>query len=465
MNLKAIIPIAFVALAIAGCDDTTDTLGNSLTKKGSFTLSSSTFAVASGTVSVDSVLSKNTIAYLGKVVDPETNSYITGDAMIQFHSLPDLGLPKIDSIMSREGNQIIADSCEIFLPFTTSYGDSTVQMTINMRVKSIPMLETSAYYTNFDPEEKGYVRTTNGINKDLTYTLTSKAGTSKGILIRLNDAYKDKNGNTYNNLGTYFLRTYYQHPEYFNNTYSFLTNVLPGFYFKHKSGLGAMAHVAGCVLNVFYKERISGKDSTRWFSFVGTEEVLQHTKISSKADSAALIADSKYTYLKTPAGFFTQITIPVDDLGQGHDGENINQVKLTVPRANNDTQSENALSPASSVLLLPADSVDSFFKQDILMDNKVSFLGTLAANTYTFDNIANVVNVMKKSKRTSANWNKLVMVPVTLTTSTRRTQSGTTETIITKITHNMSLTSTKLLKGTGADGSPIQLSVIYTKVQ
>jgi len=98
MNLKAIIPIACMALAIVGCDDNTDTLGGSLIKEGSFVVATDSFPVASNSVVVDSLLSKNTIAYLGKVRDPETGSYITGDAMIQLHSLANLGLPVKDSI-------------------------------------------------------------------------------------------------------------------------------------------------------------------------------------------------------------------------------------------------------------------------------------------------------------------------------------------------------------------------------
>ena len=465
MNLKAIIPIAFMALAIVGCDDNTGTLGNSLIKDGSFMVATDSFAVASSTVAIDSVLSKNTIAYLGYVRDPETGSYITGDGMIQLHSLADLGLPVKDSIVSRLGRDIIADSCELFLPLAKSYGDSTRVMTFNLHELQKPMLETRAFYTNFDPEANGYLRTTNAINKDVSYTLTSKAGKSKGILIRMNEEYVAKDGTPYNNFGSYILQTYYKHPEYFKNTYSFLTNVLPGFYLKHKGGLGAMAHVEGSLLNVFYRSKIKGKDSTTWVSFAGTEEVLQHTKITNTAANATLLADSKYTYLKTPAGFFTQLTIPVEELERGHHGENINLVKLSVPRVNNSTQSENALDAATNVLLLPVDSVDSFFKQDILMDNKVSFLGSLVANTYTFNNIANVINVMKKADRNNPNWNKLMIVPVTVSTVTRRSQSGGNETVITNIVHNMSLTSTKLLKGTSAQDSPIKLSVIYTKVQ
>lgn len=226
-----------------------------------------------------------------------------------------------------------------------------------------------------------------------------------------------------------------------------------------------MAHVESCLLNIFYRSKVNGKDSAQWISLVGTEEVLQHTKVTNTAATATLLNDTRYTYLKTPAGFFTQLTIPVEQLENGHNGQDINQVKLSVPRVNNSTTSDNALSPSSSVLLLPVDSLNSFFKQNVLMDNKVSFLGSLVANTYTFDNIANVINVMRKADKTNPNWNKLVIVPVTLTTTTRQTQSGSNETVITKITHNMSLTSTKLLKGTGAPGSAIKLNVIYTKVQ
>ena len=54
-----------MALAIVGCDDNTDTLGGSLIKEGSFVVATDSFPVASNSVVVDSLLSKNTIAYLG----------------------------------------------------------------------------------------------------------------------------------------------------------------------------------------------------------------------------------------------------------------------------------------------------------------------------------------------------------------------------------------------------------------
>ena len=67
----------------------------------------------------------------------------------------------------------------------------------------------------------------------------------------------------------------------------------------------------------------------------------------------------------------------------------------------------------------------------------------------------------------SENWNKAVLVPITITTVTENSS-----TVISKMTHCMSLTSTRLVKGTDVyetkDGKsvpagPIQIKVIYSK--
>ena len=53
------------------------------------------------------------------------------------------------------------------------------------------------------------------------------------IRIKLDKAYTDKNGVTYNNYGTYIMRKYCENPGFFlQNSYNFIHNVVPGFYFK-----------------------------------------------------------------------------------------------------------------------------------------------------------------------------------------------------------------------------------------
>ena len=148
MNFRKLFVPALAVILLASCDDTTDEIGQSLIKKNNVTISTGTFAVASRSMKVDSVLSRNSTAYLGHVKDPETGSYITGNAMLQFHTLPNIGFPVKDSIVSRIANDIVADSCDIFLACDDFYGDSLSVFTLTAHEMGKPMLETRKYYSN-----------------------------------------------------------------------------------------------------------------------------------------------------------------------------------------------------------------------------------------------------------------------------------------------------------------------------
>ena len=65
---------------------------------------------------------------------------------------------------------------------------------------------------------------------------------------------------------------------------------------------------------------------------------------------------------------------------------------------------------------------------------------------------------MKKNGKASENWNKVVLVPVDMQTS-----SSSSTTAITKISHNMSMSSTRLVGGPDNPYSPLTISVIYSK--
>ena len=105
--------VAFASIMFASCDDTTGTIGNSLTDNmDMLEVSTDTFEVTSRSIVVDSVLSRNTTGYLGIIRDPETGNYITGDFMAQFGTLEDYGLPELDSIASLTEDFTDADTDE-----------------------------------------------------------------------------------------------------------------------------------------------------------------------------------------------------------------------------------------------------------------------------------------------------------------------------------------------------------------
>ncbi len=111
------------------------------------------------------------------------------------------------------------------------------------------------------------------------------------------------------------------------------------------------------------------------------------------------------------------------------------------------------------MLIVPKDSLYSFFENKEIANSRYTFLANYSStdNTYTFNNISGLVRFMKTRKGLSADWNKAIVVPVSTITTTVN-QSA----YITSVVHDMSLTSTRLVGGSGTT-RPVRLTVIYSK--
>lgn len=465
-------------ITIASCDDTTDSIGNSLTDNmDMLKVTTDTFNVATRSIVADSVLSRSTTGYLGKIRDIETGNYITGDFMAQFSTLENYKLPEKDSIVSLQDGEVIADSCSIRLFYTDYYGDSLATMNITAYEMNEPMKEGVKYYSNFDPIAEGLIRN-DGMKVNKTYTLTDlsisdedradESSYTPNIKINLNKPYTDKNGVTYNNYGTYIMRMYYEDPDRFKNSYNFIHEVCPGFYFKTNDGIGSMVYITVSQLNIYFRY-LNDSTYVGTTSFSATEEVLQTTNISNdKQNIADLANDNTCTYLKTPAGIFTEITLPVDEITENHSNDTINTAKISLTRINNNTHDEYSLSAPSTLLMIPKDSLYTFFENGDNVDYKKSFIATYSSSTnqYTFNNISGMITYMadikKKGLAENSNWlnehpdwNRVVVIPVSVTTNSSSQ--------IVKIVHDMSLTSTKLVGGSENPYEPIKINVIYSK--
>ena len=464
MKYKFLMFLVSAAAIFASCDDTTNDIGTSLLHNmDNLAVTTDSFVVSSRSIAADSVYSRATTGYLGRIKDPETGTYVTGNFMTQFHMLEDYAnlFPKADSIVSRIDGQIVADSCEIRLFYSNFYGDSLATMKLTVHEMAKPMLENQKYYSSFDPKAEGYLRS-DGIHQGKAYTLVDLALSSEerqssnytnNIRIVLDKEYTDRDGNTYNNFGTYLLNTYYKNPSAFGNSLKFMNEILPGFYFEHTGGIGSMAYVGLTRLNVYYRFLDSDTVCVGAASFAGTEEVLQATKIENdKQKIKSLVADNTCTYLKTPAGIFTELTLPVDEILRGHEKDSLNTAKIVLPRINNEKQSDYAFTAPTSLLMIPRDSLYSFFEHNQLVNSRSSFLASntvSTSNSYTFNNISQLINLMN-ANRSSENWNKVVVIPVTVDTSG-------------KVSHNMALNSTRLVGGSENPYAPIKITVIYSQ--
>ena len=485
--LRLFTALFIAAMAITACDDTTDNIGSSITNEvDNLSIQQKVFNVTSRSVVPGPVLSRNNTGMIGKVKDPETDTYVTGDYMTQLGVLSSFSLDTLEYIRNAHDGNIEADSF---------YGDSLAHMKVTAYEMSKPMTEDKEYYSDYDAFKGGWVSEDNH-HASATYNLSK--GSTMAFRIYLNGPYKARDGKTYKNYGSYIMNTYVEHPEYFKSNYRFLNNVCPGFYIKNTGGIGNVANIWNTELQLYWKIKKTVKDSHgndsivtgyTYNRFDGTEEVLQLNKITNDTKTLERLASNEEcTFIKSPAGIFTEVTLPVEDIIKGHEKDTLNTASISFPRMNNVDDSKYQFSAPSTILMVEADSLNAFFEQSKLTDNRSSYTATFSASTskknaYTFYNISNLVTKMHNAKlegekknanwvNEHPNWNKVMLVPVTLKTSTINNS-----TVVTKINHDMSLSSTRLIKATNdankdytldksgnkVAAGPVQIKVIYSR--
>ena len=469
--------IALLTAAISSCSEDTSTLGYSLTSDvDRFTIETDTFDITTRSIAAGSVLSRNAYSYLGRIKDPETGTYIKCDYTMQFSLLEsevNSLFKSSESIFGRdENNQPIVDSCNVHILINTYQGDSLTAMKLALMELNKPMKSTDAIYTDYDPEAAGIVRTDVGAVRsekvysasDLTLSDSMRNVYRTGkyfayVKVPLNKEYIDKDGKKYNNYGTYIMRKYYENSSYFKNFNSFIRNVCPGFYIKSTDGQGIIIEVAFTQLNIYYRYKSDDVVYSASCSLNSTDEVLKATHISyDKTGIDKLVENDTCTYLKTPAGIYTEVTLPIDDIKKGHENDTITSAKVTFTRMRPRSDlSEVILEEPTQVLLIEKDSLKSFFEDNGTPDNMKAYLATYNSNqkTYSFNNLSYMINRMYARKGQSENWNKAVLIPVEVQTSssTSATASG--------IANEMNVNSIRLVGGKGNKHAPIRMSVIY----
>lgn len=498
MNRFNIYPLLlFVAtlFTIVSCDETTDDIGVGLSgNMDNFIPRPDTFLVQTQTKMLGAVLSRSAKANLGCIRDYDTHALIRGSYTTQFFVLDGQLFPDLDSIRSTYPtkfenlpdtmhvpiDQVAADTSYLYVVPSNIIGDSLQPMHLKVYELLKPIPDGKAYLSDFDPEKEGYVKTDKPL-KSMTFTMAdqtmdSATVNSSGYVplfrIPLNEEYS-KNGVTYKNFGTYILQRYYQSIRdkdgAFASANAFAHKVFPGIYVKVDNGEGAMASISGTGLNVGFKywandtlTRVGGHAT-----IFGTEEVLQTTKVEVDQDALAEMAkETKWTYLKTPAGLYTEMTLPVEDIMKGYEKDSLSKAKVTLQCMNSVGYEGKTYSVPKYLLMIPADSVQTFFNEKKLTNGRTAFLATYdsSANSYTFDNFAGMItsmNELRKSGLAGENWNKVALVPVTVaTTSSSSSSSGGT---ITAIYPEMGLSSVRLVGGENAMDK-IKLSVVYTKM-
>ena len=85
-----------------------------------------------------------------------------------------------------------------------------------------------------------------------------------------------------------------------------------------------------------------------------------------------LADDNSCTYLKSPAGIATEVTLPINEIYANHATDSISKAQLTLIRYNNNVNNDYTLDIPQDVIMIRKDEMISFFK-----NKKMFFNGTI----------------------------------------------------------------------------------------
>ncbi len=474
--------LLFTIAILCACDDTTGTFGTEIMPEyGALQTATSTYKMDSRTQKMDAILATTNTCYLGSVVDPETRAKTTCNFLAQFHLAENYKLPA--------DPDIIVDSCDIRIYFDNYYGDSltTMKLLVQELDTAKVMEEGISYYTDINPSD--YLSTTSDVKVSMTYAVkdlmrpeTETEGTSyyRSIRVPLPVSY-----------GQFLINKYYDHPEYFKNSYMFIHHVCPGFFFEITGGAGSMVETVITTLNVYFRyhtKTAAGNDTIvdGLQRMAATEEVLQNTQIENKMPASMLDSSNGYTYIKSPSGLCTEITLPIDEVIAGeHYNDTINSASFSVRCFNDKTHNIYDLSAPPTILMIRKDEQHTFFEKSKLTGAQAYISNHNAmTNAYTFSNISQLIKILKHERDEACgvlptdtederkakyqpwetqnpNWNKVILLPVQPEYSTTNSGYGTTSQTLMRLHNEFGMHSAKLQGGDDA----IDLSIIYSRFQ
>lgn len=360
-----LIAVLYLGISIlSGCDDNTSFVGDILTPdRDIITAYSDTFRIAASTVQRDSLFAKTTAGLLGEYYDP-LYGRLKADFLCQFYCEDNYQFQetpyenKIDSIYM------------VFDYFVTGDPNSPFQFQIFPVIKPLD----KAFYTNVNPED--YCDLNNLWGSQVS---TAAAGTiidsaqvaGEYLYIRRIEITMPQE------LGQMIYEETIKNPASFKTQQAF-NEFFPGIYLTTGYGSGCMFDIQRSGIFIDYKsvkESDTGEDSIIYRSerFITTKEVIQLNRFES-SDTEQLLADNEnYTYIKTPAGIYTRLVFPSQEIKSIIEDRIINNAMFSIKNMPNENW-PYALEPPPHLLLLPEDSLTSFFHNRSVDNNITSYI-------------------------------------------------------------------------------------------
>jgi len=465
MKTKCFVVCLLLGIIYMACDNEIGRLGmGTMPEEDKISVFDTTVFVGARTIEVDSVYAKTTNGFLGNFYDPSYGN-IKSSYICQYY--PSVGFPYIDSIVD---NKI--DSVILYLYYSSYIGDSLAPMEVTVYPVIEPLDEH--FYTNVNP--KDYCDMENPLAK-YSYTARNLNITDSALQahnytyfisiplpVEIGQNYLDKVKNNE-------LKTVGEFLEFF-----------PGTYLETTFGTGSMLVVQETDILLYYTRNTvlvdeNGNDSiatrTSAAAFNVTKEIIQLNRFENKNPEFLLEENADKVFLKSPAGVFTELTIPVREITKGIGKKKFSSIKLSLkayqpdeweyslkfPGIDNSNKSGSS-GNSPKLLLIEPDSVTNFFEMRQVANGQTSYTTNFNSSTYAYDfnNISNIVQnaIDKAPDKDLILW----LIPVETTWFAQQSYSGTA--YIDYITfHYLYPSGVALKKG----GDNLQVRVIATDLQ
>ena len=461
MKLKYLY-IGLLSVLIYSCDDATTGIGDSTIAAGdSISAGVSVYDVYTRSILADSVYARTSTAYLGKYTDPHFGEF-SADFITQFNCTDNFEFPETIQ-------EITSINMRMF--YDNYFGDATnaMRMQIDTLDKVIPEKELSTFYTSVDPTQY-YNENSNPVARK---AFAARGASASDSTIINYDNYGKPIPYSYYwqdiklplSLGQHMYNKYKEDKNNYKNAETFIKNVLKGFYVHCTHGDGTILYINDMQLHLNFKyliESSSGKvDSLVNGStiFAATKEVIQANHFQNSDRLKELVEEKDYTYLKTPAGIFTEVTLPIEEIAEMHMRDTLNAASITFTRHNEKSESKYPMGIPQTLLMVRKCDMHKFFEKNETYDDQTSFIAQYVgssetANTYSFPNISPLITQCineKQASKNDADWNKVVLIPVKTETDSNGSIIG--------LKSNLDMESACLV---GGEKNPIKMQILYT---
>ena len=369
--------IALLAITFWGCDDNTAGLGLGMFPGSDQNINGklSTFDVTTESVHAGEIYAMTNVGYVGKFTDETFGTYQAG-FLAELNCPSGMTFPgvydgtaldekkKATRVMVDEAglgddvepiynsqNKLIGNihTIELYLWYSSYFGDSLTACRLSVYELNKNLDTEHAYYTNIDPEEYyDHANPDNSLLGTKAYTAVdlSVKDSIRNLSTYVPSVHVSFRDEAAKEIGKEIIKKANELGVNLDNKE--FRKIFKGIYVKSDYGDGTVLYINQAQMNVVYKcyavDTITGlklqkkvaeengeyKDSTYYGyrTFATTREVIQANQLENDEVAIQMCFDNPdWTYLKSPAGIFTQITLPVSQIAEKLQGDTLNEVK------------------------------------------------------------------------------------------------------------------------------------------